>query len=180
MDALIEAATDPGYPVEIVLVGSNRPDAPGLERAACRGIATYAVDHKAFGKDRGAFERALDAPLRRAKIEIVALAGFMRVLTPWFVNAWQGRLINIHPSLLPKYRGLDTHARALAAGDRQAGCTVHWVSAEVDQGEIIDQAAVPIEAGDTEATLAARVLAAEHRLYPMALAKAAGIILARA
>ncbi|MFN7056602.1 phosphoribosylglycinamide formyltransferase [Hyphomonas sp.] len=170
MEALLKAAEDPSYPAEPVLVLSNRPEAKGLETAAAAGIPTRAIDHKLYGKDREAFERELDAALTDAGIEIIALAGFMRVLTPWFVTRWEGRMVNIHPSLLPKYKGLDTHQRAIEAGDREAGCTVHWVSAGVDEGEIIAQAAIPILPGDTADTLAARLLPEEHRLYPRALA----------
>lgn len=172
MDALLQAASDPAYPAEPVLVLSNRPDAAGLATARAAGIAASTIDHKIYGKDREAFERELDTALRTAGTEIIALAGFMRVLTPWFVTRWQGRMINIHPSLLPKYPGLDTHQRALDAGDAEAGCTVHWVTAGVDEGEIIAQARVPILPGDTADTLAARTLTAEHRLYPEALAAA--------
>lgn len=169
MEALINAAREPDYPASPVMVISNRPEAKGLETARNEGIEALAIDHKRFGKDREAFERELDTALRAAGAEIIALAGFMRVLTPWFVSRWKGRLINIHPSLLPKYPGLDTHARAIAAGDRTAGCTVHYVIEGVDQGEIIAQAEVPILEGDTPEVLAARILPVEHRLYPEAL-----------
>ena len=172
MEALLEAAADPSYPAEPVLVASNRPDAKGLETAASAGIATASVDHKLYGKDRESFERALNAELEKAGTEIIALAGFMRVLTPWFVTRWKGRMINIHPSLLPKYKGLHTHLRAIEAGDAEGGCSVHWVSAGVDEGKVIAQAAVPILPGDTEDSLAARVLVEEHKLYPRALALA--------
>ncbi|ABI76285.1 phosphoribosylglycinamide formyltransferase [Hyphomonas neptunium ATCC 15444] len=172
MEALLSAAEDPAYPAKPVLVASNRPDAKGLETAAAAGIPTLSIDHKLYGKDREAFERALDEALTKAGTEIIALAGFMRVLTPWFVMRWEGRMINIHPSLLPKYKGLDTHQRAIDAGDAEAGCTVHWVSAGVDEGEIIAQASVPILPGDTADTLAARTLPEEHTLYPRALALA--------
>ena len=178
MEALLQAAEDPGYPAQPVLVASNRPDAKGLETAASAGIATAFVDHKLYGKDREAFERALDAILEEAGTEIIALAGFMRVLTPWFVDKWAGRMINIHPSLLPKYKGLHTHQRAIDAGDAEGGCSVHWVSAGVDDGEVIAQARVPIQPGDTEETLAARVLVEEHKLYPQALAIACQRLLA--
>ncbi|MBD3769014.1 MAG: phosphoribosylglycinamide formyltransferase [Rhodobacterales bacterium] len=178
MEALLQAAEDPGYPAQPVLVASNRPDAKGLETAASAGIATAFVDHKLYGKDREAFERALDAILEEAGTEIIALAGFMRVLTPWFVDKWAGRMINIHPSLLPKYKGLHTHQRAIDAGDAEGGCSVHWVSAGVDDGEVIAQARVPIQPGDTEETLAARVLVEEHKLYPQALAMACQRLLA--
>jgi phosphoribosylglycinamide formyltransferase 1 len=169
MVALIEAAKHPAYPAEIVLVLSNEPNAEGLKRAAASGIRTVVVDHRKFGKDREAFERALQAELQAHKIELVCLAGFMRLLTPWFVRQWDGRLINIHPALLPAFKGLDTHARALAAGAKEHGATVHFVVPEMDSGPIIAQAAVPVHPGDTEATLAARVLEAEHRIYPQAL-----------
>ncbi len=178
MEALLQAAEDRGYPAQPVLVASNRPDAKGLETAASAGIATAFVDHKLYGKDREAFERALDAILEEAGTEIIALAGFMRVLTPWFVDKWAGRMINIHPSLLPKYKGLHTHQRAIDAGDAEGGCSVHWVSAGVDDGEVIAQARVPIQPGDTEDTLAARVLVEEHKLYPQALAMACQRLLA--
>lgn len=169
MEALVRAAKSPDYPAEPVLILSNRPDAAGLAFAEAAGIRALAIDHKIYGKDREAFERDLDAALRVAGVEIIALAGFMRVLTNWFVSRWEGRMINIHPSLLPKYKGLDTHQRAIDAGDSEAGCTVHWVSAGVDEGEIIAQARVPILPGDTADTLAARTLPAEHKLYPEAL-----------
>ena len=179
MEAILEAARDPAYPAQPVLVLSNRPDAKGLETATAAGIATPAIDHKTYGKDREAFERAMHEQLTEAGVEIIALAGFMRVLTPWFVNKWQGRMVNIHPSLLPKYKGLDTHQRALDAGDTEAGCTVHWVSPGVDDGEIIQQASLPILPGDTADSLAARLLPVEHQLYPEALAKACAEIQAR-
>ncbi|MCB9961274.1 MAG: phosphoribosylglycinamide formyltransferase [Hyphomonas sp.] len=172
MEALLHAAEDPAYPAKPVLVASNRPDAKGLETAAAARIPTAAIDHRLYGKDREAFERQLDAELEKAGTEIIALAGFMRVLTPWFVGKWEGRLVNIHPSLLPKYRGLHTHQRAIESGDAEGGCSVHWVSAGVDEGEVIAQARVPILPGDTEDTLAARVLVEEHKLYPRALAMA--------
>ena len=172
MRALLEAARDPSYPARPCLVLSNNPDAAGLARAAALSVPVAAVDHRPFGKDRAAFEQALDAVLQAHGTEFIALAGFMRVLTDGFVGRWQGRMVNLHPSLLPLYRGLDTHARALAAGDAEHGCTVHWVVPELDAGEIIDQARVPILQGDDAAMLAARVLAAEHALYPGALARA--------
>lgn len=169
MEALLDAADDPDYPGEPVLVLSNRPDARGLQTAEKRGLMPVCVDHTAFGRDRQAFEEAVDAVLNAAQIEFVALAGFMRVLTPWFVRRWSGRLVNIHPSLLPKYRGLDTHRRAIEAGDSEAGCSVHYVTEGVDEGEVIAQARVPVLPGDTPETLAARILPEEHRLYPEAL-----------
>ena len=173
MAALIDAAKDPAYPAKIVLVLSNIADAGGLERAREAGIATEVVEHKPFGKDRAAFDRAVHAVLERHRIEIVCLAGFLRMLTPWFVERWSGRLINIHPSLLPALKGLDTHARALAAGATQHGATVHFVVPELDSGPIIAQESVPVLPGDTEETLAARVLAVEHRIYPLALKRVA-------
>ena len=157
------------HPARCVLVASNDPDAAGLGRAAALGIPTAAVDHRAYKGDRPAFEAALQAELDKAAPDILCLAGFMRVLTPGFVQQWEGRMLNIHPSLLPKYKGLHTHARALDAGDAEAGCTVHLVTPELDDGPILGQARVPILPGDTEATLAARVLEQEHRLYPMVL-----------
>jgi phosphoribosylglycinamide formyltransferase 1 len=169
MVALIQAAKDPAYPAEIVLVVSNDPAAQGLQRAAAAGIKTAVVDHKTFGRDRESFERALHAELQKHGIELVCLAGFMRLLTPWFVRQWEGRLINIHPALLPAFKGLDTHARAIAAGAREHGATVHFVVPEMDSGPIILQGKVPVAPDDTEATLAARVLAVEHRIYPEAL-----------
>ena len=173
MAALIDAAKDPAYPAEIVLVLSNIADAGGLERAREAGIATEVVEHRPFGKDRAAFDRAVHAVLERHRIEIVCLAGFLRLLTPWFVERWSGRLINIHPSLLPALKGLDTHARALAAGATQHGATVHFVVPELDSGPIIAQESVPVLPGDTEETLAARVLAVEHLIYPLALKRVA-------
>lgn len=169
LSALITAARDPAFPAAIALVVSNRPDAAGLAIAAGAGIATAVVDHKGFA-DKPAFEAALDAELGRHDVALVCLAGFMRVLSADFVARWEGRLLNIHPSLLPSFPGLDTHARVLAAGVRIHGCTVHFVDAAIDAGPIVAQAAVPVAAGDTEDMLAARVLAAEHRLYPHALA----------
>jgi phosphoribosylglycinamide formyltransferase-1 len=168
MAALIDAAQRPGYPAEIALVLSNRPDAAGLAYAESAGIETAVLASKGY-PSREAFDEALHARLSEANIELVCLAGFMRVLTETFVEAWRDRLINIHPSLLPLFPGLDTHARAISAGVRIHGCTVHFVRAEVDQGPIIAQAAVPLLSADTEETLAARVLAAEHRIYPLAL-----------
>jgi phosphoribosylglycinamide formyltransferase-1 len=169
MQALIEAARHATFPAEIALVVSNEARAAGLARAAAAGVATRVLDHRPFGKDRPALERALTAELEGAGVEFVCLAGFMRLLSETFVAHWRDRLINIHPSLLPAFRGLDTHARALAAGVRLHGCTVHFVRAAMDEGPIIVQAAVPVLADDDEARLAARVLAAEHRCYPFAL-----------
>lgn len=170
MAALLAAAADPSYPARIVLVLSNRPDAPGLAHAAAAGVPTAVVDHRAFRGDRAAFEAAMTERLQAAGVEIVALAGFLRVLTEGFVRRWQDRLVNIHPSLLPAFPGLDTHARALAAGVKIHGCTVHLVRPGVDEGPILAQAAVPVLPEDTAETLAARVLAEEHRIYPPALA----------
>src|SRR5262245_57219326 len=169
MVALIEAAKAKDYPAEIVLVVSNVPEAAGLDRAQRDGIATAVVDHRTFGKDREAFERALDEKLAAQSIDLVCLAGFMRLLTPWFVTRWSGRMLNIHPALLPQLKGLHTHRRALAAGLREHGATVHFVVPAMDSGPIVAQERVPVRAGDTEETLAERVLAAEHRIYPQAL-----------
>ena len=174
--AIIAAARAPDYPAEIALVFSNRPEAPGLIKAAAAGIKTAAVDHKPFGKDRGAHERLVDAALREAGVEFVVLGGYMRILTPWFVHQWAGRMINIHPSLLPLFPGLHPHQQALDAGVSEHGCSVHWVIEGVDQGAVIDQAKVPVLQGDDAETLAARVLLAEHALYPHALAKALGAL----
>lgn len=170
MLSLIRAAEAPDYPAEIALVLSNRPDAGGLERAASFGIATVVVDHKPFGRDREAFEKAVDAELQAAGIELVALAGFMRLLSPWLVERWAGHMLNIHPALLPSFKGLDTHERALETGVKLHGATVHFVSSEMDAGPIIMQGAVPVLDGDTPDTLGARVLEVEHRIYPDALA----------
>jgi len=169
MAALIEAAKAPDYPAEIVLVLSNVPGAGGLATAAANGIATATVDHKAFNRNREAFEQAMQAELERHRVDIVCLAGFMRILTPWFVGQWEGRMINIHPALLPAYKGLDTHARALADGAREHGATVHFVTPGMDEGETILQEAVPVLPGDTPETLGRRVLEVEHRIYPQAL-----------
>ena len=169
MVALIAAAKAPDYPAEIALVISNRPAAAGLARARAEKIPTAVVDHTRYGKDREAFERALEAELEAHRIELVCLAGFMRLLSPWLVERWRGRMINIHPALLPAFKGLDTHRRALAAGANVHGATVHLVAPDVDSGPILLQEAVPIVAGETEETLAARVLEVEHRIYPQAL-----------
>jgi len=155
---------------EIALVVSNVPGVEGLERARARGVTAITLDHKPYGKNREAFERDLDALLIQHNIDLVALAGFMRVLTPFFVNAWKDRLLNIHPSLLPKFPGTKTHERVLAAGESEHGCTVHLVVEEVDAGEIIGQSRMPVLPGDTPETLATRLLALEHELYPRALA----------
>ena len=169
MRALIESCARPDYPARIALVLSNNPDAPGLETARAAGLATQAIDHRDYRRDRAAHERALDAALRAAGVEYVCLAGYMRLLTPFLTAAWAGRMLNIHPSLLPAYPGLHTHERALESGARIHGCTVHWVTEGMDEGPIIGQAAVPVLAGDTPDVLAARVLQQEHRLYPAAL-----------
>ncbi|MGB7858661.1 MAG: phosphoribosylglycinamide formyltransferase [Pseudolabrys sp.] len=169
MAALVEAAKDKTYPAEIVAVVSNRPDAGGLMVARANGITTEVVDHTAFGKDRTAFESALQAVLERHRIDIVCLAGFMRLLTAGFVKQWQHRILNIHPALLPAFKGLDTHRRALEAGVKVHGATVHFVVPEMDSGPIIAQAAINVRPGETEKELAARVLKAEHQIYPLAL-----------
>lgn len=169
MAALIDAAGADGCPFEVGLVLSNRPDAGGLAVARGKGVAVASVDHGPFRRDREAHERAVDAVLVDHDVEVVALAGYMRLLTPWLVTRWQGRMLNIHPSLLPKYPGLDTHARALGSGDVEAGCSVHLVTEGVDEGPVLGQARVPILADDTPETLAQRVLAAEHRLFPAVL-----------
>ncbi len=172
MMALVEAAKDPAYPAEIACVVSNRPDAKGLEFAAENGIPAKLIDHKEFSS-RESFEAALDQYLRTMNVEIIACAGFMRILTAGFIKGWEGRMINIHPSLLPAYRGLHTHERALADGASTHGCTVHHVTAELDAGPIILQAEVPVLTADTPETLAARVLKEEHCIYPQALATVA-------
>jgi phosphoribosylglycinamide formyltransferase-1 len=168
MQALIAAARAPDYPAEIVLVVSNRPEAPGLAYAKEQGVPAVALDHKLY-ESREHFEGQLHALLTASRADLVALAGFMRLMTPGFVEKWRNRMLNIHPSLLPAFRGLKTHERVLAAGARITGCTVHLVRAEMDDGPIIAQAAVPVLDGDTPDVLARRVLAAEHRLYPRAL-----------
>jgi phosphoribosylglycinamide formyltransferase-1 len=168
MAALIDAARKPDYPAEIVLVISNRPDAAGLVLARQKGIQTATIDHKTFAT-REAFDAALEMRLAKARVDIICLAGFMRMLTTPFVERWRGRMLNVHPSLLPDLKGLDTHTRALAAGAKLHGCTVHFVEPELDSGPIILQAEVPVLDGDDEKTLAARVLAEEHRIYPEAL-----------
>ncbi len=167
-------AQGPYCPYEIVVIASNKPEAPGLQRARDAGIDTLALDHRPFGKDRAAFEQAFDTQLRAHDVQFIALAGFMRVFTPFFVDAWAQRMINIHPSLLPAFVGVDTHARAIAEGAKLHGCTVHWVTEGLDAGPIIGQAAVPVLPGDTPDALAARVLAAEDVLYPACLALACG------
>ena len=170
MAALIETAKNPAYPAEIVLVLSNIDDAGGLELAEAAGIETAVIAHAPFGKDREAHERMIDARLRQSNVQIVALAGYMRVLTPFLVETWAGRMINIHPSLLPAFPGLHTHQRALEAGVAKHGCTVHLVTSGVDEGPILGQAEVEVLAGDDEDRLSARVLEQEHRLYARCLA----------
>ena len=172
MAAITQAAQRPDYPAEIVLVISNVADAAGLEKAQKLGVTAMAIDHTKF-LSRQKFEAALDAVLSEAQIELICCAGFMRVLTPWFVERWAGKLLNIHPSLLPKYKGLHTHQRALDAGDKRHGCTVHYVTEELDGGGIILQQEIDIKPGDTAETLAARILPIEQALYPKALKKVA-------
>ena len=169
MAALVAAARDPDYPVEFVLALTNREEAPGAALAASLGVPTVVVAHRPFAGDRAAHEAAIDAALRVADVEIVCFAGYMRLLTPFLVDRWAGRMLNIHPSLLPAFPGLDTHAQALAAGVKLHGCTVHLVTQTMDEGPILGQAAVPVLPGDTEETLGARVLVQEHILYPLAL-----------
>lgn len=173
MVSLAEAAQVPDYPAELALVVSNIPDVAGLDRARGFGIATATVDHRLFGKDRETFERAVDEVLRVNQIDLVVLAGFMRILTPWFVKRWEGRMINIHPSLLPLFKGTHTHRQALEAGVAEHGCSVHFVVPELDAGPVILQAKVPVLPGDDEELLSARVLVEEHKLYPAALAEVA-------
>ena len=168
MSALIEAARAPDYPAEIALVLSNKAEVGGLGAAKAAGIATAFVDHKIYA-GREEFERSMQRLLEIHRIELVCLAGFMRILSPWFIAQWEGRMINVHPALLPSYKGLDTHARALADGVKIHGCTVHFVVPEMDSGPIIAQAAVAVHEDDSEASLAARVLAQEHIIYPQAL-----------
>lgn len=168
MLALLRDMGQGGY-AQPVLVASNDPSAKGLEKAAALSIPTAAVDHRPFGKDRESFEAALAEKIDAAQPDILCLAGFMRILTPSFIRRYEGKMLNIHPSLLPKYPGLHTHARALAAGDTEAGCTVHEVTADLDAGPLLGQARVPVLPGDTEETLAARVLTMEHQLYPQVL-----------
>lgn len=176
MAALLDAAAQPHYPAEVVLVLSNAAEAPGLALAEKAGIPTAVIDHRPFGKGeegRAAFDLAVDRRLRGAGADLVCLAGFMRMLSAGFVSAWDGRMLNIHPSLLPGFKGLDVHRRMIDAGVRIAGCTVHFVTAEMDAGPIVGQAAVPVEPGDDADALAARILAAEHALYPACVAKVA-------
>ncbi len=176
MASLIAAAKSPDFPAEIVLVLSNRPDAPGLASAKAQGFATAAVDHKIYA-GREAFDASLQAMLEAHRIDFICLAGFMRLLTAGFTQAWQGRMINIHPALMPSYKGLHTHERALADGVKIHGCTVHYVVPDMDAGPIIAQAAVPVLDDDTPETLGARVLAQEHVIYPLALKLAASGLL---
>lgn len=178
MRALVDDAAEPSHPAEIVLVASNDPACEGLKWARERGLAVAGVDHRIYAS-REDFERSLHLTLGIHRIEMICLAGFMRLLTPWFVNQWAGRMINIHPALLPSYRGLHTHERALRDGVKIHGCTVHHVVPEMDAGPIIAQAAVPVLDGDTPATLGARVLHQEHRLYPHALRLVTGGSVAR-
>ena len=160
MRALVERAS--GY--EVVLIASNKPDAAGLEWARQRGMQTWTLESKGVGKEE--YDRLLSDALEQHGVGTIALAGFMRILSPWFVSEWRGRILNIHPSLLPKYRGLDTHARAIEAGDAVSGCSIHIVTEELDAGELLGQSEVPIEPNDSPAALEQRVLAAEHQLYP--------------
>jgi phosphoribosylglycinamide formyltransferase 1 len=169
MATLIEAARGADYPAEIVLVISNVPNAPGLARAEAAGVATKLIDHRPFGKDREAFERSLDRELAAQRVELVCLAGFMRRLTPWFVARWEGKLLNIHPSLLPAFKGLHTHARARAEGVKLHGASVHFVTEDLDEGPVIAQSAVPVLPGDTDEALASRVLDVEGPLYVASL-----------
>lgn len=172
MAALVQAARDPGFPAEVTTVVANRPDAKGLDFARDKGLTAHLIDHKNYAS-REAFDAALHSYLQSQQLDIIACAGFMRIMTPTIISPWQDRMINIHPSLLPLYKGLHTHERAIANGDMEAGCTVHYVSAELDGGPIIMQARVPILPGDTAEALADRVLIEEHKLYPKALAKVA-------
>lgn len=172
MEALVKAAQKPDYPAEIVVVISNAPDAGGIEKARRLGIPTEVINHKIY-RSRKLFEKKIDQTLRNYDVRLVCNAGFMRLLTPYFVQRWIGRQLNIHPSLLPKYKGLHTHQRALDAGEFEHGCTVHYVSEGMDDGEIIGQSRVPIENSDNADILAARVLKQEHKLYPEMLAKIA-------
>jgi phosphoribosylglycinamide formyltransferase-1 len=170
MAALIDAARAPDCPYEVVLVVSNREDAGGLAIAAAKGVPTDVVHTRGLNGDREAHERVVNAVLCAAGVQVVALAGYMRILTPWLVEQWKGRMLNVHPSLLPLYPGLDTHARAIAAGDAEAGCSIHIVTDGVDEGPVLGQARVPVLSHDTPLALAERVHVAEHRLYPRVLA----------
>jgi len=169
MVALVKSMQMPDHPAEPVLVLSNRPDAAGLAKAEALGVPTASVDHKAFGKDRAAFDAAMGEVLAKHRVDLIALAGFMRIMTDAFVTAWAGRMLNIHPSILPLFKGLDTHQRALDAGMAVHGCTVHEVMPDLDSGAILGQAVVPVLPGDTAERLAARVLVQEHLLYPAIL-----------
>ncbi len=172
LQAILDAAKAPDYPAEIALVISNVETAYGLTRAQNAGVTTVTIPHGNYAS-RESFDRMVDASLKSHGIELVVMAGFMRILSDWFVNEWQGKLINIHPSLLPKYKGLHTHARAIEAGDAEHGATVHWVTPELDSGEIIAQASTPIAADDTPETLKQKIHALEHTLYPEAVKKVA-------
>ena len=178
MQAILDAASMSDYPADPVLVLSNRPGAAGLNVAAQFNVPTKIVDHRPYGPDREGFERAIQSELDGFNVDMIVLAGFMRILTPWFVRRWSKRMINIHPSLLPKYPGLRTHERAIDAGDLEAGCSVHWVTEGVDEGDVIAQARVPISPHDTAETLAQRILPEEHALYPRAVKLAVQEILA--
>lgn len=168
LQALIDACANASYPAEIVTVISNRPDAKGLARARAANIATQVIEHTAYG-DSESFDRDVDAALQAAGAQLICLAGFMRLLSAWFVDQWPDRIVNIHPSLLPAFKGTDSHAQVLAAGVKLSGCSVHFVRSEMDAGPIVMQAAVPVLPGDNEDSLAARVLAAEHQCYPRAV-----------
>jgi phosphoribosylglycinamide formyltransferase-1 len=170
MASLIAAGQPADAPYEVVVVVSNIADVAGLEKARVAGVEALTVEHKPFGKDREAHERAIDALLVERDVQVIALAGYMRLLTPWLVQKWAGKMLNIHPSLLPLYPGLNTHARAIEAGDTEAGCTVHVVTEGVDEGPVLGQARVPILPGDDAESLAERVKIAEHSLYPQTLA----------
>lgn len=169
MSSLIEACARPAFPARISLVLSNRPNAPGLAKAEQAGIPTCCIDHKAFGKDRAAHEKSVDEAIRASGAKLICLAGYMRVLTPYLVKQWEGRMLNIHPSLLPAFPGLRTHEAALKAGAKEHGCTIHFVTDGVDEGPILAQASVPVLPTDTPEQLAQRVLKQEHRLYPQTL-----------
>lgn len=171
MQALVRAAQGPDFPAEVRVVIANSEDAGGLEWAKAQGIEALAIPHKPYGKDRAAHEAAIDAALRERGVQVIALAGYMRVLTPFLVKAWEGKMLNIHPSLLPKFPGLHTHEQAIEAGELEAGCTIHLVSEGVDEGPILGQARVPVYVDDTPDTLAQRVLVEEHKLYPAVLAE---------
>lgn len=169
MQALVEASRRPGCPYEVAIVASDKPDAPGLAWASAQGIPTFALSPRGMAKPD--HEAAIESALQGASADAIALAGYMRLLSDDFVQRWRGRIVNIHPSLLPSYKGLDTHARAIAAGDAEGGCSVHLVTEELDGGEVLGQARVPILPGDTPDSLAARVLVAEHDLYPRVVAR---------